>query len=86
MRQQRGQYLLAVSLSRYKWYHSQTPDDVPVRRLSPEGGGHEGCASKEAGLRRGVDTRWCANNDAGSRKGVDCEMPHRLKRRTKHSL
>ena len=35
---QRGQYLLAVGLGGYKWYQSQTSGDVPVRRLSPEGG------------------------------------------------
>ena len=51
---QRGQYLLAVDLGRYKWYQSQTPDDVqafslnsedeqtrggaPIRTLGPEGG------------------------------------------------
>ena len=37
----RGQYLLMVGLGRYKWYQSQTPGNVPMRRLSPEGGGHE---------------------------------------------
>ena len=34
----REQYLLVVDLSRYKWYQSQTPGDVSVRRLSPEEG------------------------------------------------
>ena len=33
-----GQYLLVVGLGRYKWYQSQTPGDVPARRLSPEEG------------------------------------------------
>ena len=32
---QRGQYLLAVDLGRYKWYQSQTLGDVSVGRLSP---------------------------------------------------
>ena len=35
---QRGQYLLAVGLNRYKWYQSQTPDDVPARKLFLGGG------------------------------------------------
>ena len=35
---QRGQYLLAVDLGRYKWYQSQTPDDVPAFSMFPEGG------------------------------------------------
>ena len=36
---QRGQYPLAVGLGYYKWYQSQTPDDVPARPLDPQGGG-----------------------------------------------
>ena len=32
------------------------------------------------------DTGWCANQDARPLRGVDCEIPHRLERRTKHSL
>ena len=35
---QRGQYLLVVGLSCYKWYQRQTPGSVPARTLSPEGG------------------------------------------------
>ena len=48
--------MLAVGLGRYKWYHSQTLTDVPVRRLSSEGGGQEAVcqqgrwAPKEGGL------------------------------------
>ena len=38
---QRGQYLLAVDLGRYKWYQSQTPNDVPAFSLFPKGGRHE---------------------------------------------
>ena len=34
-------FLLAVGLNCYKWYQSQTPNDVLARRLSSEGGGHE---------------------------------------------
>ena len=30
---QKGQYLLAVSLSYYKWYQSQTLDGVPMKTL-----------------------------------------------------
>ena len=33
--------MLAVSLGRYKWYQSKTPDNVLARRLSPKGGGHK---------------------------------------------
>ena len=50
---QRGQYLLAVGLGRYKWYQSQILGNVQVRRLFPEG----------------VDTRRCASKDAGSEGG-----------------
>ena len=39
-----GQYLLAVSLNRYKSYQSQTPDDVLARRLSPKGVDMRRCA------------------------------------------
>ena len=35
---QRGQYLLDVCLGRYKWDQSQTPGNVPARRLSSKGG------------------------------------------------
>ena len=40
--------MLPVGPSRYKLYQSQTPGDMPARRLFPEG----------------VDTRHCANKDA----------------------
>ena len=50
---QREQYLLAVGLSRYKWYQSQTPGDVPARRLSPEEGGHEVVCQQGRWARRG---------------------------------
>ena len=30
-----------VGLCHYKWYQSQTPSDVPARRLFPEGGRYE---------------------------------------------
>ena len=33
-----------------------------------------------------LDTKQCANEDAGSLREVNCEIPHRLERRTKHSL
>ena len=32
------------------------------------------------------DIGQCASEDAEPRRGVDCEIPHRLERRTKHSL
>ena len=30
--------MLTMSLGCYKWYQSQTLGDVPMRKLSPEGG------------------------------------------------
>ena len=39
---ERGQYLLAVGLGRYKWYQSQVSGDVPARRLNLEGGWTQG--------------------------------------------
>ena len=53
----------AVGLGRYKWYQSQTPGDVPARRLVP---------------RRAVDTRQCASKNTRPRRGVDLvEVPAR---------
>ena len=47
---QRGQYLVAVGLGRYKWYQSQTMADVLERRLSPDRDEHETvCARKDVG-------------------------------------
>jgi len=81
---QRGQYLLAVGLSRYKWYKSWTPGNVPTKRLSLEWRWTQG----------GVPTRmldpkggWIwevphqlegtsVSEYAGPRRGVDCEIPH----------
>ena len=54
----RGQYLL--DLGRYKWYQSQSPDDVSAFSLLPIE----------------VDTRRCACKDDGSRMGVDFDVPH----------
>ena len=39
---QGGQYLLVVGLGSYKWYQSQTPDDVLAFSLFPEGGQTQG--------------------------------------------
>ena len=33
-----------------------------------------------------LDTGQCAREEAGSPREVDCEIPHRLRRGTKHSL
>ena len=53
------------------------------------------CASKDTGPQRGwigggvlhrLEKGTSASKDAGSRKGVVCEIPHKLERRTKHSL
>ena len=60
-RAQRGQHLLAVGLGCYKWYHSQKPNDVPTRRLSPEGGWTRG----------GMPARTLGP------KGGGLEVPHR---------
>ena len=83
-----------VGLGWYKWYQNQTPGDVSVRRLNPEGGGHEAMcqqgrwALKGGGL--GGPTLIREGNEYQRRrwasKGVDCEISHRLGRRTKHSL
>ena len=91
---QRGQYLLAAGLSRYKWYQSQTRGDLPLRRLSPEGGGYEAVCQQGRWTPKGVD--WgvphqlekgtSANEYAEPRREVNCEIPHQLGRRTKHSL
>ena len=35
---QRRKYRLVVDLGRYKWYQSQTPDNVSAMRLFPKGG------------------------------------------------
>ena len=51
---QREQYLLVVGLDRYIWYQSPTPDDVSMRRLNPEGGGHEAVCQQGRGP-KGVD-------------------------------
>ena len=32
---------VSSGLDCYKWYQSLTPGDVPARRMSPKGGGHE---------------------------------------------
>ena len=64
--QKRGQYLIVVGLNRYKWYQSYTPGDVLSRRLSPKGGGHE----------------VCANKNVGSRRGMNWGVPHRLEKGT----
>ena len=53
---ERGQYLLAVGLGHYKWYKSQTSDDVPAKGLSPKGGGPEAvCQQTRWAQRKGVD-------------------------------
>ena len=67
---------------------------MPVKRLSHEGGGHEVVcqqgrwAPKGGGL--GGSTSIGEGNECQRErwalKGVDCEIPHRLGRRTKHSL
>ena len=43
-------------------------------------------ASKEGESQRGMDTRPCVNKDVGPLRRVDCEIQHRLRRRTNHSL
>ena len=65
----RGQYLLAVGLGSYKWYQSQTLNDVPVRRLSPKGCEHEAMCQQG---------RWPP-------KGWIEGVPHQLKKGTSAS-
>ena len=48
-------YLLAVSLDYYKWYRSQTLDDVSARRLSLEESGHEAVCQQRCWILKGVD-------------------------------
>ena len=47
------QYLLAVDLDRYKWYQSQTPDDVRAFSLFSKGVDMRQCASKDVGPKGG---------------------------------
>ena len=49
---QRGQYLLAVDLERYKWYQSQTLDNVSTFLLFPGGVDMRRCVSKDAGPKK----------------------------------
>ena len=51
---------------------------MPARTLGPEGGRLEVPYQLEMGT--------SASDDVGSQRGVDCEIPHRLRRRMKHSL
>ena len=51
------QYLLAVDLGHYKWYQSQTSDDVSVFSLFPEGGRHEACFKALRGSPKGKAQR-----------------------------
>ena len=93
---QRGKYLLVVDLGHYKWYQSQTQDDVPAFSLFPKGGQTRGGVPvRTLGLKRGVDLGAVphrleegksASEDAGPRRGVDCDAPHWLGRRKNHHL
>ena len=88
---QRGQYLLAVDLGRYKWYQSQTPDDVAARRLFPEGGQTRGRVSIRTLGPEGGGFWWGGphrlekgtgvSEDAGPWRGVNCEIPRWLGRK-----
>ena len=48
------------------------------------------CASKDVGSQLGdpvsIGEEMSASEDVGPRRGVNCEIPHRLRRRTKYSL
>ena len=57
---------------RYKWYQSQTPNDVPVRTLGPKGGGFRGGPTSIGGRKECQREHWV-------QKGVDCD-------RTNHHL
>ena len=95
---QRGQYLLTIDLGRYKWYQSQTPCDVPARRLNSKRGwtwgdvpatmlDPEGCELRgPTSIGEGNEYQrghWAPGREG---RGVDCKISHRLGKRTKHSL
>ena len=85
-----------VDLGRYKWYQSQTPDDVPAFSLFPEGGKTRGGVPVRTlgpkgdvdlvGVPHRLEKGTSASEDAGPRRGVDCDIPHWLGRKTKHPL
>ena len=58
-----------MDLSRYKWYQSQSPDDVSAFSLFPEG----------------VDTRRCDSKDDGPKGIDLEAVPHRLDKGTSTS-
>ena len=67
---------------------------MPARRLSPEGGWTRGgVPARTLGPERGelrsptsIRERNECQRGRWAPMGVDCEIPHRLERRTKHSL
>ena len=87
-------------LDGYKWYQSQTPDDVPARRLTPKEVDTRRCANKDAGPQRGwtqggVPTRTLGPKKGGHeavyqqghwpQRGVDWRVPQRLEKGTSAS-
>ena len=87
---QRGQYLLAVGLGRYKNGQCANEEAEPQREVDMRR-----CASKDTRPRRGVDLvgvphrlekGTSASEDTRPQRGVDCEIPHWLGRRTKDPL
>ena len=97
---QRAQYLLTVGLGRYKWYQSKTQGDVSTRRPSPERGWtRDGVPTRTLGPKEGwiggshidwkrerVSTRTMGPEREWIMKSHISEIPHQLRRRTKHSL
>ena len=65
---------------------------MPVRKLNPEGGGHEtvrqqGCWAPKGvnwKIPRQLEKETSVSEDVGSRGEVDCEISRRLNRGTKH--
>ena len=56
--------------------------------VEPRKGWTRGDANKDAGpgVPHRLDKEMSASENAGTRRGVDYEIPHRLGRKTKHSL
>ena len=67
-----------------------TLEDVPTRRLNPEGGGHEAVCQQGRWTLKGGGFEGPTSIGEGNEcqqgrwvlKGVDCEISHRLGRRT----
>ena len=83
-----------MDLDRYKWYKSQTSDDVIAFSLFPKGVDTRRCASKDARAKGGgfgggptsIGRRKECQRRRWTAKVVDCDVIHGLERRTNHHL